>query len=162
MKLNELVEAAEAVATEIEKRLAEIEANPPLLTELLKEFFELKNQHAALDAARKRIYHVQDKLDKMILPNALQSAGTDLIRVPEIARSFSLLTKMSASISDKDKGYKWLRDNGHGDLITETVNASTLSAFAKNLLEEQGFELPADAFNVRTYNIIGVNKYNPK
>ena len=42
---------------------------------------------------------------------------------------------------------EWLRKNGKGDIVTETINASTLSAFAKQKAEEN-FDLPDDIFNV--------------
>ena len=45
-------------------------------------------------------------------------------------------------MKDKPVGFQWLREQGHGGLITETVNASTLAAFAKNMMDTEGKELP--------------------
>lgn len=50
--------------------------------------------------------------------------------------------------------FKWLRDNGHGSLIYETINSRTLSAFARETLEEGG-ELP-DYVNVTIKKRVGV------
>lgn len=47
----------------------------------------------------------------------------------------------------KEEAYAWLHENGLGDLITNTVNASTLSATAKTLGEENR-ELNGELFNV--------------
>lgn len=54
----------------------------------------------------------------------------------------------SIPVEHRDQAYQWLRDNGLGDLITSTVNAQTLSAAAKNLMEEKNKELPGDLFTV--------------
>ena len=57
---------------------------------------------------------------------------------------------MFASIiaEKRPQAFQWLRDNGYGDIIQETVNASTLSAFAKTLLETENKELPEEFFRV--------------
>ncbi len=46
----------------------------------------------------------------------------------------------------RDGAYKWLRANGLGDLISSTVNAQTLSAAGKELLEDKNIELPDEWF----------------
>ncbi len=58
-------------------------------------------------------------------------------------------TRVLASIpgEKRDEAYNWLRENDHGSLIKETVNASSLSALAKEIMEG-GHELPEDLFNV--------------
>ena len=47
---------------------------------------------------------------------------------------------------NKDEAYAWLRKNGLDALIVETVNASTLSAAGKAMIEEKGKELPEALF----------------
>ncbi len=46
----------------------------------------------------------------------------------------------------KDVAFEWLRKNKLGDLIQPTVNAGTLSAEGKRMLEE-GRELPEQIFS---------------
>jgi hypothetical protein len=57
---------------------------------------------------------------------------------------------------DKQLGMDWLRNTGNESLIQETVNSSTLAAFAKSKTEEEGKELPSDIFktSVMTYTSI--------
>lgn len=124
--------------------------------------FFMDATHKRLDEMRKRYYHEKDHLDKKVLPAALEAAGTDIVRVPELARSFSLQTKYSASFVDKDKGFEWLRGRGSEDLIQETVNAGTLAAFVKSLIIDEGVDPPEDIVKVSTYQTIGVTKYTPK
>ena len=62
----------------------------------------------------------------------------------------------------KDKGFKWLRENGLGDLISETVNAGTLASAMRNMILDQGIEPPDDVIKVTTYKATSINKYTPK
>lgn len=130
--------------------------------ETARMLFAVKTAHEDLDKATKGLYHVKDALDKNILPAKLEAAGVDLIRVPELARSFSVNEKTSASFIDKERGFDWLREIGQGDLIQETVNAGTLSTFIRNLQMEQGIDPPDDIVKVSTYKTISVTKYTPK
>lgn len=124
--------------------------------------FEVKDRYETLDKAVKRSYHFADGLSKAIIPNRLKDAGIDGFRIPEIARSFSVIEKVSASFLDKDEGIKWLREIGQGDLVQETVNAGTLASFCRNMLLEEGREPPAEVVKVTTYNATSMVKYRPK
>lgn len=130
--------------------------------EIALMLFAISGAHEKLDASAKALYHVKDKLNKVVLPKRLEDNNTDIVRVPEIARSFSLQTKTSASFIDNEAGFAWLREIGQGDLITQTVNAGTLSAFVRNLQNDQGIDPPEEIVRVNTYNTISVNKYKPK
>jgi hypothetical protein len=53
------------------------------------------------------------------------------------------MTRASAAGGFKDELFVALRENGLGDIITETVNANTLSSTIKGLIEENADTLPA-------------------
>ena len=124
--------------------------------------YHLSLYHKALDDEAKRAYHFKDLFDKGIVPKKMEAEGLDLLRVPEVARSFSLQQRMSASMVDKEKTFDWLRDIGQEALIQETVNASSLSALCRNLIIDEGIDPPADAVKVSTYQATSINKYTPK
>lgn len=124
--------------------------------------FRFKSIYEDMDKSSKRIYHVKERLSKGVLPERMKDEGLDMLRVPELARSFSHQTKMSASFLDKELGFKWLRDIGQGDIIQETVNASTLTSFVRNMILEEGVDPPEDVVAVNTYSEIGITKYTPK
>jgi hypothetical protein len=132
------------------------------LKDLLTFYVELKEGYAALDTARKRIYNLLDLLNKAVVPEALEASGMDKVRVPELACSFYVLPRYSASLLDKEAGFDWLREVGLEDLITETVNAGTLAAAMKELVLEHGIDPPEDIVKFSTYNTTGVSKYTPK
>ena len=75
---------------------------------------------------------------------------TDLMtenEVPSFTHSgftYSLTPRTFASplAGDKEALYTALRENGYGGLITETVNANTLSSTVSELIEQNGDKLP--------------------
>lgn len=67
----------------------------------------------------------------------------------------------SAKYLGKEAGYWWLRCNDLGDIITETVNASTLSAVARKRLDD-GFDMPEEHFNVAILPSTSITKVKSK
>lgn len=149
-------------AEKIEAWLSEARESKTSVKDLAVAMFMVKGTYDLLDPAVKRLYHVANSLDKGVIPSRFEEEGLDQIRVPEIARSFSIRQGVSASMVDKEKGMEWLREMGAEDLIQQTVNSGTLAAYCKNLLTDQGIEPPPDVIKVTTYNSISVTKYNPK
>lgn len=127
-----------------------------------QSFFFIKEAYSQLDEAVKMLYAVKDFLDKAVVPSKMEADGVDMVRIPELARSFSKQSRMSASFLDKEGGFKWLRDIGQGDIIQETVNAQTLASFVRSMIIEEGVDPPADIVKVSTYNTTSINKYTPK
>lgn len=61
--------------------------------------------------------------------------------------TLSETTRASMVAGRKQEALDWLRNNNLQDIIQETVNSSTLSATAKQLIID-GFELDSDFFHV--------------
>lgn len=59
----------------------------------------------------------------------------------------STVYRASIKADFKGSAYEWLQTHDLADLITQTVNASTLSAAGKALIDEKGMELPDEFFN---------------
>jgi len=81
-------------------------------------------------------------------------------------RMFYLNTKVYASAVAERKAelYEWLKENGYGDLVYETVNANSLAAFVREQLEEAD-ELPeglAGMVNVFEKTTVGIRKTTSK
>lgn len=90
-----------------------------------------------------------NRMKTELVPSALEAAGVTNVPLAEGYRiGVSYRTLASIKEGMRDKAFLWLRTNGLGDLITSTVNASTLSAAAKHCLEEDNKDLPDDLFNV--------------
>lgn len=160
--MEKLIGEAQELADRMEKWAEGYKENPGKPSEVAGHLLKAKDGHAELDKAIKRIYHVKDMLEKYLMPKVLEDEGLDKISVPELGKTFASQTKTSASFWDKEKGYAWLRENGHEDMIQETVNAGTLSAFVRNMMINEGIDPPEDIVKVSTYNTTGITKYTPK
>ena len=84
-----------------------------------------------------------------VLPKAFDDGKIDG-HIP-LAEGFrvTVAPKLNASIKDdkKDRAFEWLRENDLEDLITEVVNAGSLTSTARTMIDE-GKELPEDIFSV--------------
>ena len=132
------------------------------LSEIGEFYFNVIEVHELSDKVVKRAYHLKERFNKGVIPDRLTEDNVDGFRIPSIARSFSVVKKTSASFFDKEKGIEWLRENGQGDMVQETVNAGTLSAFCRNMLLDMGMEPPEDLIKMNTYNTTSMVKYTPK
>jgi|SRR5262245_3878851 len=66
----------------------------------------------------------------------------------------SYTLRASVLPDQKEEAYNWLREH-YPDCVIETVNASTLSALARELAEEHNFDLPETLF--RSVNMPGTS-----
>jgi hypothetical protein len=91
---------------------------------------ELKSINAEID-------DVEYRLSELMISSETQNftrAGTMFC--------LSTTTRASAAAGMKEELFDALRSKGFGELIYETVNANSLSAFVKEQIAENGDELP--------------------
>lgn len=102
------------------------------IVELVQELSKLKNDRDLLIEESKVKYARIDEICKVELPQLMGDDGINNITVDGVGR-VSLRGDVFASISEqgKSEAFQWLRSTGKESLITETVNASTLKAAAK-------------------------------
>ena len=103
---------------------------------------DLKQQKSQLEdeikAVNAEIAETESKVAGLMLEEEMQNfTRNGLI--------FYLSTKIYASaVADrKEELFAWLKENGYGDLVYETVNANSLAAFIREQLEEVE-ELPEE------------------
>lgn len=93
-----------------------------------------------------------------IMPKAIEDSGQAHIPLREGFRvGVSALLRASIKEGMKADAFAWLKKHKLGDLIQPVVNAGTLSAAAKHLMEENK-ELPEEFFNVQTVDNTSVTK----
>lgn len=152
MFTSQFIDKCKSVAEDV-KRLEDFTTHDVIpnsdLLALIRHFNEVSKCYDALDDAKKRLNKIYDQLSIHTVPDKMREAGVKTINVEDVGR-VTVSYRYSASMLDKEKGFEWLRNNGLGGIITETVNSSTLSATAKNLLVDEGKELPADVFKTST------------
>ena len=101
----------------------------------------LRDRKAELEAEMKDVNAEIDNAD-WHLSNLMAESETQ--NFTHAGTTFCLVTKTRASAKAglKDELFRALRDEGYGDMITETINANNLSAFVKEQIAENGDALP--------------------
>lgn len=107
----------------------------------------LRDAQDAIDELKKQTTALVEAIGHQQLPERLDAAKVPNFTIEGVGR-FTRTERYFASMIDKAAGLKWLRANGGGDLIQETVNAQSLSGFGRARLEESGKDLPAKVFKV--------------
>ncbi len=127
------------------------------LADRLRELREAKvNAEQALKAVNDQIDEVDYRLSELM-------AETETQNFTRSGTMFYLTTKTRAfaAADRKEELFTTLRSEGYGDLVTETVNANSLSAFVKEQITENGDALPdwlRGLVNVFEKTTVGVRK----
>jgi hypothetical protein len=103
----------------------------------------------ALEEAHKAVQTVKNDMKDFLVPQAFEFEGVTNVPLSEGAR-VGVQYKVRASIRGGQKlgAFQHLRDINCGDMITQTVNASSLSSLASEMLKEDNEELPENLFSV--------------
>ena len=119
------------------------------MEEAVKRMFtlaeELKNLRDSKKEVEQRKKDIDAELDKVERELADLMAGTETQNFTKSGTMYSLTVKNRASAvaERKDKLYDALKKNGYGDLVYETVNANSLSAFVNEQVAQNEDNLPA-------------------
>jgi len=133
---------------------------------VIKHYAALRSAVETIKTARKALEEIEEQLSKHQIPDIVRDLKERTGEKPpfkiEGVGSVSVANKTACSIIDhpefgKKVGYDWLRANEHGDLVVETVNASTLASFAKDILDS-GHDLPEDIFRVSISHYTSIRK----
>ena len=108
---------------------------------LADELRELKETKKRLEDELKSVGFDIDRVDADL---AQRMADTETQNFTRNGTMFCLTntTRASATAGRKDELFEALREAGYGDLVYETVNANSLSAFVKEQTTENGDSLP--------------------
>jgi hypothetical protein len=128
------------------------------LNQLISAMATLSKAKEDAEDVLKRINAEYDFLRITKIPTKMEDEGVDRISITGVGR-VSLTADMHVSVKAdmKEKFYEWLHDNGRENLITETVNASTLKAAVKQMYKA-GEEVPEDLLNVSPFTRASITK----
>ncbi|WQY99609.1 hypothetical protein [Acinetobacter phage pB23] len=105
----------------------------------------------SMGESKSALQKTYDWLREGKLPEIMESQELEGLRVEGVGRvHLQSDVRISVKADSKAEAYEWLGDNGHGGLIQQTVNASSLKAFYKGELKK-GNELPTDLFNTSLF-----------
>lgn len=154
--LQDTVTRLQGVAEQIRIDTNEVVATNDHIA-IIKHYDQLRLANEHIKEARESLSEIADLLSKEQVPSVMAMHSIKTITVVGVGR-VTVSHRFSCSMLDKDMGMSWLKDNGHEGLIQPTVNSSTLSAFAKNMLEVEGKELPPEIFKVGTMPYTSITK----
>lgn len=108
------------------------------LAEHLKQLREKKK------AAEQQLKDIHAEIAQTEYQLSVQMAETETQNFTRAGTTFALTTKTRASAmaGRKEELYAALKENGYGDLVYETVNANSLSAFVKEQIAENQNTVP--------------------
>lgn len=121
---------------------------------------------AKIEESRLKAYHLKNFYQMRVLPELFLDAST--YRTTTLNDyTVTLKQDLSASIpkDSRDAAYQWLVENGLEDIITTTVNSSTLKATMKELAEKNMPFPPEDLIKITplpAYSIRKAAKSAPK
>ena len=124
---------------------------------IIRHYNHLRLAAAQIKLAREALADMEEDLSRRSVPEVMKEQGIKTINIEDVGR-VTVSYRFSCSMLDKEAGLAWLRANGHEGIIIETVNSSTLSAFAKQLLEENGVDMPDNIFKVGTSPFTSITK----
>lgn len=167
--LPSLLQAARDEGAAIEKKLQSLQrtyreineaARTGEVTQAAQCFVAVRAIGDMIDEAVKELHKLRQALQTGIIPERFQLANVTTCTVDD--HRVTISTKLSVTMTDKVGGMEWLRDNGLGDIVQETVNAQTLASAIKKKIEDEGMEPPDEMFNLTPVMNTSATKVKPK
>ena len=119
---------------------------------------ELKALKAAKKSASEELASVNKRIDKIArfdLPEEMSALEFEEVTIRGIGTLYVKADIYASVLAvNRDAAKEWLVENGYEDLITETINASTLKAWAKEFIKKNGELPPDEIFNITPYEFV--------
>lgn len=155
-KLSEVEALLRDAIIATQKYFDAVKQLPP--TEALIAFWRLDQAKKAISGEVKLLNALHQNQQYSVIPDIMKTHNIRTYAPDDIPIRFGMQTRTSAKIIDKPLAFEWLRSEGQGDIIQETVNAQTLGAFAGNYMDETGKDLPEGIFEVKQHLYATVTK----
>jgi hypothetical protein len=122
------------------------------ISQLAAQLRDFKQALDKIGSMKTELQKMYDYLSIEVLPDRMDEEGIDTIKVKNVGRlQTSSDIRCSVPANNKDEVKNWLRENGHGSMISEAVNASTLKAFVKEMMKENK-PYPEHLLNIHAYS----------
>ena len=131
-----------------------------IMFELADRLRELREEKAAAELRLKELSAEIDEVDYR-LSELMAETETQTFTRQGLMFCLTTKTRASAMAGRKEELFSALRAEGYGDLVYETVNANSLSAFVKEQIAENGDTIPDwlnGLVNVFEKTTVGVRK----
>lgn len=108
--------------------------------EMARMFKDLRELYETADRIKKQFGKTFDWLRVSYIPARMDDMESSSIKIPDYGR-LGLTDDLRVKVIDQTALFAWLEENDLGDMISETVNASTLKASLRKRLKK-GEEVP--------------------
>lgn len=137
---------------DLEQMSKEIKIDTAKSADIAKEcnkLLDLQKDVLRIEDQLQKVKEEERKLSEEIIPSLMQSAGIDKLRLTD-GSEVEVKPYYAARIPTArvDEAFKWLRDNGHGDLIKNNVTL-TFNRNEDNLAKSLVDELRNKGHNVK-------------
>lgn len=133
-----------------------------LLRQLASRMQKLGDEYDELKAKLSEINKEYDNIRLKLLPDLMAECDIKSITLDGIGRVGTSSDMYVSSLAEnKENLFEWLRSDGSGDLIQETVNASTLKAWVKERIEH-GKNVPENLIKVTPFTRASITKVRAK
>ena len=130
------------------------------LVELAKLQNDTKQKIDDIKGALTLLTSFYELLRKHHVPNAMEEQGIKNISIDGVGQIVNSKAYYVSIESDRQEdAYNWLRDNGHGLLIKETVNNNSLRALLTDYINNGG-EINENIFRYHEYQVTKITKRN--
>jgi hypothetical protein len=126
------------------------------ISDVVIHFAALRQTYKDLTAKMAKIQAHLDSLSQESIPTMFLNQRVKNQTVDGVGR-VAISHRWTASMIEREEGLRWLRANGQGGLIQETVNVQTLGAFAKDQAEAKN-PLPTEVFRINTTPFVSITK----
>lgn len=163
-ELREAEKQIDAIYKTIEKLDKQIEDLKPLgpttvLAPVATHYKNIADLEEAIQRCKVKVYEMKEHLRFTVLPDLFTQNSVKTVTTLNGYRVGIDMSDISVSVPPENKGmaYGWLTENGYGDIITSTINSSTLKATIKGMIREN-VPVPEDVFNITPYVKLSVTK----
>lgn len=108
--------------------------------DMARMFRDLRALYETADAIKKQFGKTFDWLRVFYIPARMEDLETSSTKVPGFGR-LALTDDLRIKVMDQAALFEWLEENDLGDMISETVNSSTLKASLRKRMKDAK-ELP--------------------
>ena len=113
---------------------------------LAQRMKDLKEQIDELGKEKTKLQKEYDSIRFGELPDAMDDEGIEKISYAGIGTVYTQ-ADINVSVKDKVSLYRWLEDEGFGDLITDYVFPQTIKAFVKEQIKK-GTVMPSESLTI--------------
>ena len=126
------------------------------IEQLAVMFKALRELYETADAVKKEFGKLFDWFRFTYIPDSYDEIGITSSKVPGLGR-LALQDDIRVSILDQQAVFMWLEENDMNDMVTETVNSSSLKSMIRRRMKA-GEEVPDDLFKVTPFTRANLTK----